>query len=109
MFGVPESFEKAGAFILALVPEIFKPGKYIDHYMPVLWELFPVIVYGIPGAFLMSLYWERGHVRDDFSRLRAKVRRCAKRVRIRRKKSVFIREYRGKRRFRCKRAARRRG
>ena len=103
VFGVPESFEKVGAFILALVPEIFKPGKYIDTYMPVLWELFPVIVYGIPVAFLMSLYWERGHVKSDLSRLSAKVQKFAKRARICRKNSVFVRRaHRPGRATRCR-------
>ena len=91
IFGVPESFEKVGSFILALVPSFFKPGKYIDYYMPVLWELFPVIVYGLPGGFIMSLFWEHGHVKDDLSQLSSAAHRRAKRARIRRKRSAFIR------------------
>lgn len=94
IFGLPESFEKFGSFILALVPSFFKPGRYIDYYMPVLWEFVPVIVYGLPGGFIMSLYWERGHVKDDLSQLSSAAHRRAKQMRIRRKKSVFLRHER---------------
>lgn len=94
VFGIPSSMEKIGGFLLVLVPEIFKPGKYIDTYMPVLWELFPAIVYGIPGAFIMSLFWEHGHVGEDLAKISAKCRKIAKRARIRRKRSVFMRRRR---------------
>ncbi|MCD8372647.1 MAG: hypothetical protein LUD27_05035 [Clostridia bacterium] len=92
IFGPPKSMEKVAQFILVLTPEWFKPGKYIDCYMPILWEVVPVYIYGGAGMILMCLYWEHEHMAEDIRYLRDKVCKKNKRTKIKYlKRSKFAR------------------
>ncbi|MCD8308210.1 MAG: hypothetical protein LUD19_00010 [Clostridia bacterium] len=92
IFGPPESMEKVAQFLLILTPSFFKPGKYIDYYMPILWEVVPVYIYGSIGMILMCLYWEHEHMADDMHRVHDKFYYKAKKVKIKNcKRSRYVR------------------
>ena len=103
IFGPPPEFEKIAQFLLVLTPPFFKPGEYIDCYMPVLWEVVPVLIYGTIGGTAICAIWDHRRMADDFARCRAAASAKIKRVRISRRKSkfakpVFLRERRCARR-----------
>lgn len=49
-----------GKYVLWMTPKAWK-----DPYVPILWELFPVIFYGGFICLCLSAYWEHGHIRQD--------------------------------------------
>ena len=59
--GLPEGvMEEIGKYVLWMTPKAWK-----DPYLPILWELFPVIIYGGIGTILLCSYWEHEHIRQD--------------------------------------------
>lgn len=58
--GLPDSMQGAAKFILWLTPKCWK-----DPYVPILWELFPMLILGGAVALLMSMYWEHEHFKND--------------------------------------------
>ncbi len=59
--GPPAAMEGVVKYILWLTPKAWK-----DPYVPILWELFPVIIIGGLITILLSLYWEHAHIKADF-------------------------------------------
>lgn len=62
--GLPDSMQGAAKFVLWLTPKCWK-----DPYVPILWELFPMIFLGGAAALLMSMYWEHEHFKTDMTAL----------------------------------------
>ena len=69
--GLPEggAIETIGKYVLWMTPKAWK-----DPYIPILWELFPVIIYGGLGCMALCAYWEHKHMRDDFLLVVGKVK-----------------------------------
>lgn len=67
--GVPPAMQKIADIILWCTPKAWK-----SPYVPILWELFPVIIYGGILAMLMCAYWEHEHIRQDILALAEKIR-----------------------------------
>ena len=76
--GVPLDMEGVGKFILWMTPRAWK-----NPYVPILWELFPVIIYGGIYAVLLCSYWEHEHMRQDILTVANKIKQF-----ISRKKAV---------------------
>ena len=60
--GFPPEMQKIANYLLWLTPKAWK-----EPCIPILWELFPVIVYGGLLTMLMCAYWEHEHIRRDLS------------------------------------------
>lgn len=59
--GLPAgTMDTIGKYVLWMTPRAWK-----DPYVPILWELFPVIIYGGLGCLAMCAYWEHKHMRQD--------------------------------------------
>ena len=58
--GLPAEMEKLGGYLLWMTPKAWK-----DPYVPILWEVFPVIMYGGFISLCLSIYWEHEHIRQD--------------------------------------------
>ena len=52
--------EEIGKYVLWMTPKAWK-----DPYVPILWEVFPVLIYGGAGCLCLSLYWEHERVKQD--------------------------------------------
>lgn len=74
-FGPYESLEGTGLleFFNNFIPAAFRPSEQSEHYAPVLWQMFPVIIFGCPLGFLMCLYWEHKHFVSDIRSLWAHI------------------------------------
>ena len=68
--GVPAAMEKVGKYVLWMTPKAWK-----NPYVPILWEVFPVIIYGGFLCLLLCSYWEHEHIRQDILELIDKIRR----------------------------------
>lgn len=66
--GLPAAMEGIAKYVLWLTPKCWK-----DPYVPILWELFPVIVFGGIGCFALSMIWEHEHFKNDCIWLKNKV------------------------------------
>lgn len=66
-FGPNEMLEKPLKYVLWLTPKAFK-----DPYVPILWEVFPVLILGGAGCFAVSMIWEHKHFKDDCIALKNK-------------------------------------
>ncbi|MDE6001727.1 MAG: hypothetical protein K2G96_05370, partial [Clostridia bacterium] len=60
VMGPPAAMEGVAKYILWLTPKAWK-----DPYLPILWELFPVIILGGLYTLIASLYWEHAHIKED--------------------------------------------
>ena len=59
--GLPTGvMEEIGKYILWMTPKAWK-----SPYIPILWELFPVIIYGGLACLGLSAYWEHKRIRQD--------------------------------------------
>jgi len=65
--GLPDSMQGAGKFVLWLTPKAWK-----DPYVPILWELIPVLTLGALYCLLISLIWEHEHFKNDMIFLKNK-------------------------------------
>lgn len=65
--GLPDTFKKLGDYVLWMTPKSWR-----DPYIPILWEVFPVIIYAGSVWLCMSLYWEHKHFRADCIALKNK-------------------------------------
>ena len=65
--GLPEGMEKYGNIVLWLTPKAWR-------HVPILWELFPVIILGGLACMGLCAYWEHGHMKDDFLFVAGKVK-----------------------------------
>ena len=54
------TMEAIGKYVLWMTPKAWK-----DPYVPILWELFPVIIYGGLGCMALCAYWEHKHMKED--------------------------------------------
>ena len=54
------AIELIGKYVLWMTPKAWK-----DPYVPILWELFPVIIYGGLACLAMCSYWEHKHIKED--------------------------------------------
>lgn len=77
--GLPESMQGAAKYVLWLTPSCWK-----DPYVPILWELFPVIILGGLYCVLLSLYWEHGRMKNDFLFVKGKAAELYRRFKARR-------------------------
>lgn len=77
VFGVTPDFEAVAGFFLVFVPKFLRVRPLTGEamYWPVLWMVIPVYVYFSIIFFLMSLYWEHKHVKEDILELKEKVKR----------------------------------
>ena len=91
IFGPPPELEEIAQFLLVLTPSFFKPGKYIDVYMPVLWEVVPVLIYGMIGGTAISAIWDHKRMAEDIAKVKAYFGKKFKRARLARAKSRFVR------------------
>lgn len=80
--GPPASMEKIAKYITWLTPSAWK-----DPYVPILWELFPVLVFGGIYAILLSMYWEHDHMKRDIIFIKDKIVELYKRVRYGKQKT----------------------
>ena len=71
--GFPPKMQKIADFILWLTPKAWK-----DPCVPILWELFPVIVYGGLYTMFMCAYWEHEHIRQDMISFRDNINKKRK-------------------------------
>ena len=59
--GLPAGvMEEIGKYVLWMTPKAWK-----DPYIPILWELFPVIIYGGLACLGLCAYWEHEHIKQD--------------------------------------------
>lgn len=58
--GLPDSMQGAAKYVLWLTPKAWK-----DPYVPILWEVFPVIILGGLFAFLVCLIWDHKRFKTD--------------------------------------------
>lgn len=65
--GLPESMEGVGKFVLWLTPKAWK-----DPYVPILWEFFPLVIFGGLYMVALSAYWEHDRMKADFLFLKDK-------------------------------------
>lgn len=65
--GLPDAMQGAAKYVLWLTPKAWK-----DPYVPILWELFPVIILGGAAAFAVSMIWEHEHFKKDMIWLKGK-------------------------------------
>ena len=65
--GVPESMSEVAKYIIWMTPKAWRN-------LPILWEVFPVIIYGGSACLCMSLYWEHEHVRQDILKIINKIK-----------------------------------
>ena len=56
--GLPEKMQEMGKIVLWLTPKSWRN-------VPILWELFPVLILGGFACLCLSLYWEHEHLRQD--------------------------------------------
>lgn len=75
--GLPDGFKKLGDIVLWMTPKSWR-----DPYIPVLWEVFPVFMYGGATWLCMSLYWEHEHVKTDCIALKNKTVEIYKKLRL---------------------------
>lgn len=73
--GPPSSMEGIAKYITWLTPKAWK-----DPYVPILWELFPVLVFGGIYMMLLSLYWEHAHMKQDVIFIKNKVVEIYKKI-----------------------------
>ena len=52
--------EAIGKYVLWMTPKAWK-----DPYVPILWEVFPVFIYGGIACMAMCAYWEHKHMKED--------------------------------------------
>lgn len=67
--GVPHEMQKIANYILWLTP-----AKWKSPYVPILWELFPVIVFGGLYMLFLCAYWEHEHIRQDMNAFLDRIR-----------------------------------
>ena len=65
--GLPASMGKYGNIVLWLTPKAWRN-------VPILWELFPVIILGGFGCICLCLYWEHEHIRQDMLLIIGKIK-----------------------------------
>ena len=65
--GLPDGFKKIGEYVLWMTPKSWR-----DPYIPILWELFPILIYGGLAWLGMSMYWEHEHFKTDCIALKNK-------------------------------------
>ena len=106
IFGPPANMEGVAQFLLVLTPSFFKPGKYIDFYMPILWEVIPVYIYGTIYMLALSAIWEHAHMAQDWRNLTKKAAIKFRRHKIKNyKRSKYTppkRRYGNAKRYKCK-------
>lgn len=54
------AIELIGKYVLWMTPKAWK-----DPYVPILWELFPVLIYGGLACMALCAYWEHKHMKED--------------------------------------------
>ena len=69
--GVPESMSNVAKYVLWMTPKAWRN-------VPVLWELFPVIIYGGFVCLCLSIYWEHEHIRQDLLKILNKIKSLKK-------------------------------
>lgn len=70
VFGVSEDFIAIEDFLTFFTPEFFKRIPFGPHagekkYWPILWAVFPVYIYIGGLSFLISIFWEKDHMKQD--------------------------------------------
>ena len=80
VFGVSENFEAMEGIISFFTPEFmmripFGPHAGEKKYWPVLWAIFPAFVYIGGLSLLLSIYWEKAHMKADFLNIKNYVKR----------------------------------
>ena len=73
--------EEIGKYVLWMTPKAWK-----SPYIPLLWELFPVLIYGGFACLCLSLYWEHEHIRQDLLALGSKVKTLIAKIKAKKEK-----------------------
>ena len=80
--GLPAGImEEIGKYVLWMTPKAWK-----SPYIPLLWELFPVIIYGGIACLCLSLYWEHDRIKQDVLWVVNKVKELIAKIKAKRKK-----------------------
>lgn len=71
VFGVSPEFIHLERYLTILTPKIFMKipfGEFAGEpkYWPIVWLIIPAFVLIGSLSFLLSLYWEKDHIKDDF-------------------------------------------
>jgi hypothetical protein len=80
VFGVTENFEALEPILTFFTPEFLMRIPFGEHagekkYWPILWAVGPVFVYIGGLSFLLSIYWEKDHMKADFNRLKIYIKK----------------------------------
>lgn len=77
VFGITPDFEAIAGFLLIFVPKFLRVHPLTGEamYWPILWMVIPIYIYFSIIFFLMSLFWEHKHVKNDIIELKEKFKR----------------------------------
>lgn len=85
--GLPDSFRKIGDIVLWMTPKSWR-----DPYIPILWELFPILIYGGAAWLAMSMYWEHDRFKADCITLKNKTVEIYKKLKAKFGKNEEVKE-----------------